>query len=313
MLATYMILTLYLLNEMYAFNINVYIIARNEKKCKSIFKNLINNDNFHFIYQDINKHINLEEKVDYIIHAASSANPFSIKNNPIDICFANTLGTINVLEWAKNRSVKNILFTSTREVYGENKQRDISLLSEKDFGSFDTLDNRSCYPESKRMAETLFKSYNLQFNVPFVIARIAHSYGPYMNINNDGRVLSDFISDAVNSKNIVLKSDGSALRSFCYITDAVSALFLILLKGGCGQAYNVSNETEEISLKKLAELIISINDNPKINVEYKIENSTVYCAYKRIGLNTKKIEDLGWRPEIDLNLGLSKTLLFFKS
>src|SRR5690606_6501333 len=115
-------------------------------------------------------------------------------------------------------------------------------------GILDPLDYRSCYPESKRMAENLFKSYSLQHKVHFNILRIAHVYGPGIQIHNDGRVMGDLINDAINNRQIHLKSDGKAIRAFCYITDALEAIFRILINGKNDDSYNIANETEPVTI-----------------------------------------------------------------
>jgi nucleoside-diphosphate-sugar epimerase len=139
--------------------------------------------------------------------------------------------------------------------------------------------------------------------------RIAHSYGPGMKIDNDGRIMADLISDIVNNRNIILKSSGETIRAFCYITDAIKAMFLVLLEGEKGQAYNIANETEDISIKNLAELLISLQPEKKLKVEYQIsKNQHGYTSYKRTPLNTDKIEKLGWKPVILLKQGLMRTI-----
>ena len=221
---------------------------------------------------------------------------------------SNLLGTINILELAREKDVKKVLFASTREVYGENKTED--SLSEKSFGNIDCMDNRSCYPESKRAAETLCKSYYLQFGVNFNVARIAHTYGPGMKLENDGRVMADLLACAINGKNIILKSKGDALRAFCYINDTICGLFKIMLKGRESEAYNLANETEEISILRLAELIISIVPHKNLQVEFQIskEQQNAYCNYKRVKMDTKKLYSLGWVPTISLKDGIERTI-----
>ena len=154
----------------------------------------------------------------------------------------------------------------------------------------------------------------MQYNVNYQIARIAHVYGPGMNIENDGRIMSDIIFDVVNNKNIILKSDGSALRAFCYISDAIRGIFTIVLKGEQNNVYNLSNEEEEISIKKLSELFVELFPEKNIKIEYVIPTlNDVYTNYKRNGLDNKKIYSLGWKIKIKLKEGIKKTVLSFNS
>lgn len=310
MLAYYFACVLMHLNFKKKLNIKVIAAVRNLEKAKKKYSGFLDNNNFKLIKQDVCNPINIEEKINFILHAASTASPYFIKNDPVGIIKANTIGMINVLELARHNKIDNVLFTSTREVYG--KISDLELIKENDMGILDPLDSRSCYPESKRIAEQICKSYYLQYNIPFTIARIAHSYGPGMEINKDGRVMSDFISDIVNNRNIILKSDGKAVRAFCYISDAVSALFLILLNGKIGEVYNVANETEPIEIREIAQQLVGLEQKKKLKVIFELENNTgLYCKYKRVGLSTKKIEDLGWNIAINLKEGLERTLKSF--
>lgn len=312
MLAYYFTCVLMHLNIKKNFKIKVIALVRNLSKAESKFSSFLDDERFVLLHQDICDEINLIEPVDYIVHAAGAASPKFINNDPVGIIAANTKGTVNVLEFAKKNKVKNILFTSTREIYG--KVEGIEFISEQDMGVIDPMESRSCYPESKRMAEQLFKSYYNQYNIPFTIARIAHSYGPGMEINDDGRVMSDFISDIVNNKNIIMKSTGMAERAFCYINDAVAAMFLILLDGKIGEAYNIANETEPMMIRDVALLLVDIFKEKSLSVTYELNNDqNGYCKYARVGLDTNKIEMLGWKPMITLSEGMKRTVLSFEN
>ena len=310
MLATYIIYFLHYLNINKESNIKIYALARNKKKAEEIFNDLVGDKNFIIINQDVTKEILIDEKIDYIFHFASSANPKNISENPVEIIKANTLGTINICELAlKNKAL--VFFASTREIYGKIEEKE--FVKESDMGVCDCLEDRACYPESKRISETICKSYNLQYKMRYQICRIAHVYGPGMNIDNDGRIMSDIISDIVNNRNIILKSDGSAQRAFCYLSDAVRAIFLILLNGKENDVFNLSNEEEEISIKNLAKLGAQLFLEKNIKIEYQISNNNnnLYTNYKRSKLDNSKLYELGWRIKIDLKSGIRKTVLSF--
>ncbi|MEH7495821.1 NAD-dependent epimerase/dehydratase family protein, partial [Neobacillus niacini] len=310
MLAYYFTCVLMHLNIFNNYNIKVIALVRNVDKAKDKFSQFLNNENFKLLPQDVCQPINLSEPVHYILHAAGAASPKFIKNDPVGIINANTIGTLNVMELARHNPVENVLFTSTREIYGKTER--IQFITENDMGVLDPLDSRSCYPESKRLAEQLCKSYYLQYGVPFTTVRIAHSYGPGMEINEDGRVMSDFISDVVNNRNIVMKSDGIAERAFCYISDAVVAMLVVMLKGEIGEAYNVANETEPFAIRTVAKKLVDLF--PEKGIEVILQESadqSGYCKYDRVGLDTKKVEALGWKPIVGLNIGLKRTVLSF--
>lgn len=303
MLATYLVYFLNYLNVIENLNIKIIGIVRNREKAIKIFEGI----KIELLVQDIQVEINYNDKVDYIFHMASSANPRAILENPIDIIKANTIGTFNVFELARSKSAK-VIFTSTREIYGK-LDESIEFIKENDMGIVDCLERRACYPESKRIGETICNSYFYQYGVKYNIIRIAHVYGPGMNIDGDGRIMSDLIENISKHQNIILKSDGTALRAFCYITDAIRGLLLILIEGKDNEVYNLSNEKEEIMIKDLAKKIIDISGE-KIEIEYHISNSGAYTNYKRIGLNNKKLEKLGWNIKIDLDKGLEKQIRF---
>lgn len=311
MLAYYMVCAVMYLNEKQGFNTHVIALVRNEAKAKTKFEEFLGDDNFQLCVQDVCDPIKIDEHIDYIVHAAGAASPWFIKNDPVGIVRANTLGTMNVMECARQAGVSNVLFLSTREIYGEVK--DVSMIKETDMGILDPKEPRSCYPESKRMAEQILQSYYGQYKVPYTLARIAHSYGPGMIIENDGRVMSDFICDTVHRRNIILKSEGLAERAFCYITDAVSALFIILLKGEAAEAYNVANETEPTPIKDAAQKLVELFPENDRKVIFEIAKDTSgYCAYKRVGLDTGKLEKLGWKVAVTLEEGMKNTVLSFE-
>ena len=311
MLATYTTYLLCYLHKERSCNLRVIALCRTKSIGENLFYPFLKESWFLLLCQDICDPIQPPFKVDYIFHLAGNASPYFIKNDPVGIIKSNVLGTYNVAELARKNNVQNIVFASTREVYGKNE--DLLMLSENDYGVVNPLEDRACYPESKRAAETLLRSYWLQFQIPSSIVRIAHCYGPGMKLKNDGRVMADLLSNVVNGEDIVLNSDGSAERAFCYITDAVLAMFIVLFNGESGKAYNVANETEPVSIKKLAELLVDINKNKHLKVVINIPEivSNIYCNYKRSGLDIFEIEKLGWFPKVSLKEGLIKTIKSF--
>ncbi|MCI1071758.1 NAD-dependent epimerase/dehydratase family protein [Lactococcus lactis] len=310
MLATYLAYVIYYLDVHKNFQTKIIGTARNMEKANAKFQSL-SKEYFELVQHDVTQPFDYEKDIDYIIHAASNASPKFISTDPVGIIKANTLGTMNLLELARTKRIQNFLFLSTREIYGKSIK---NLLTEQDYGGFDILSPRACYPESKRMAETLLESYSVQYEIPYTVTRIAHSYGPGMEINNDGRIMSDLISNVVNHEDIILKSEGTAERAFCYISDATTALLTVLLNGDSGQAYNVANEDEPIQIRDLAQKLVSLLPDEKLKVKFDIptSQSTAYSTDGRTVMDMSKIEKLGWNRLVDLDSGLKKTIESFE-
>lgn len=308
MLASYVTWLLLYLHEYAKINVSVVALCRNRQKAEQYFGSYVGKPYFHLLIQDVCEPIAYEGKVDYVFHLAGNASPYFINSDPVGIMRCNLLGTMNVLEYARDCQTEKVIFASTREVYGKNEEAE--RLDEQAFGMLDPLEDRSCYPESKRAAETLLKSYYLQYGVNFNAIRIAHSYGPTMQLENDGRVMADLMGDVVAGRDIVLKSSGEAIRAFLYITDAVVGMFTVLFHGETAKAYNLANETEPISIKDLAHMLAASRADKKIHVVVSEGGQKGYCAYRRTALNTTAVEQLGWKPLISLKEGINRVLQF---
>jgi nucleoside-diphosphate-sugar epimerase len=306
MLASYVTWLLLYLHEHAGINISVFALCRNRQRAEQYFGSYLGEPYFRLLIQDVCEPLAYEGKVDYVFHLAGHASPYLINSDPVGIMKCNLLGTINVLEYARKCHTIKVIFASTREVYGKNDEAE--LLDEQAFGTLNPLDDRSCYPESKRAAETLLKSYYLQYGVNFNTIRIAHSYGPTMKLENDGRVMADLMGDVVAGRDIMLKSSGEAVRAFLYITDAVVGMFTVLFHGAPAMAYNLANETEPISIRDLARLLASSRKDKNIQVVVSKSEQKGYCAYRRTALDTSAIEQLGWKPQISLIEGINRLL-----
>lgn len=311
LLARYLSFYLLTYNKIKNTDIKVVLLARNREKTLQNFSYFEGDDNLTYLFQDVCDKIVYEQPIDYIFHAASNASAHAIRTNPIDIIKSNLFGTFNVLELAKEKNVSKVVFPSTREIYG--KVTDLDVIHENDMGTLDPMDERNCYPESKRMAEAIFKSYSKQYEIPFNILRIAHTYGPCMPLANDGRVMSDLINFAIQGENIVLNSDGTALRAFCYVSDAILGILNVMCNGKSNEVYNLSNTTEAIAIRDLAKKIAS-NVPYDIKVEYKEASAEVlkgYTSYKIVNMDNSKLESLGWKPSVSLEEGLQRTIQYF--
>ena len=282
-------------------NIKIYAMARNLEKLNDRFNYFCKNELFVPVIQDVCEKSNLDN-VDFIIHGASNANPKLYVEDPIGTMNANYLGMMNLLDLAEKCNSK-ILYISSGDVYGENVI-DKEYLCENDYGYVDLLNVRSSYASSKRAAETLCVSYASQKKVDVSIVRPAHIYGPTFTAG-DSRAVSDFIRNVKNDNDIVMKSDGSSVRSYCYVGDAAVGIFKVLLFGKSAEAYNISNTNEIISIKELATTIARIA-NKSLIVELPTDyvSKQIDTNVKIIKMSSNKLEELGWKPEINIEKGI---------
>lgn len=290
----------------------VICLVRNIDAAQKRFAEYKERNDLEWVVQDVCDPVEIKFKVDYIIHAASQASPKYYGKDPVGTLSANVLGTANMLNLAVKNNVKGFLFFSSGEVYGHVDPSQIPL-KENLYGYIDPLDVRSCYAESKRLGETMCISWMHQYDVPVKIIRIFHTYGPGMKLD-DGRVFADFVSDVVNGRDIVMRSDGKAIRAFCYLSDAIIAFFTVILKGEIGQAYNVGNDKAEISVIDLANLLVSLYPERKLKAIKQDESVTpgyLKSPFNRHVPDINKIKQLGWIPQINLNEGFRRTIESF--
>ena len=295
-----------------SYNTSVIALVRNRQKAENRFRHLLSNSNLKIVVQDVTAPIQVEEKIDFIIHAASQASPKYYKTDPVGTLSANVLGTINLIELARKNNVESFLFFSSGEVYGEVKAEDIPI-KEDTFGYLNCANVRACYGESKRMGENICVSYHVQYGVPAKIIRPFHTYGPGMALD-DGRVFADFVANVVNRQDIVMMSDGSAIRPFCYLRDATLGFLTVLVKGENGQAYNVGNPNEEHSILELAEIMVGLYPDFGLKVIKNIpiaDANYMKSPILRNSPNIDKIRQLGWQPEVTAQEGFKRTVASF--
>lgn len=307
MIGSYVMNTLVTLNKYYNSNIKIIALVRDPEKLK---KEILEDENITVINYDVINPLEIDKKADYIIHAASPASPVIMKNKPFETNLANTLGTYNTLKYAQRCNAKSYLFISSREIYGEPLENQDMFFEDGMLGFVDPLVPRNGYAEGKKAAENMCVSMKEEYGLNTKIARLAHTYGPGMSIY-DGRVQADFLKNAINNENIIMKSDGSSIRTYTYISDAVSALFKILLESK-DIVYNVSNEEDEVSIKMLADRIAEIA-NVKVIMQIDNSNSKGSASFKKGILSSKKIrEELNWKPKYNINEGFKRTIEFLK-
>lgn len=312
-LAAYLVKTILYLNETrFHKKAKVFGLIRNKKSVSFRFADYKNRKDLVFFTQDVCNPIKIKNKIHFIIHAASRATPKYYGKDPVGVLSANILGTTNLLKLAKQKKVASFLFFSSGEVYGEVAEKDIPT-KENMYGYVDPTVVRSCYAESKRMGETICVSYAHQYGVPAKIVRPFHTYGPGMALD-DGRVYADFVSNIVNNQNIIMKSNGSATRAFCYIADATIGFFKVLLQGKTCEPYNVGNDKGEISIMELAHRLVKLFPEKKLKVirqESCLLKGYIKSKISRTCPDISKIRALGWTPKYSIEEGFSRTVRSF--
>jgi UDP-glucuronate decarboxylase len=269
---------------------------------KDNIKNLLNNPYFEFIRHDICFPLYVE--VDEIYNLACPASPIHYQFDPVQTTKVNVLGSINMLGLAKRLKIK-ILQASTSEIYGNPTTHP---QSEDYWGNVNTIGPRACYDEGKRCAETLFFDYYRQHKLDIKVVRIFNTYGPRMH-PNDGRVVSNFIIQALNGQDITVYGDGSQTRSFCYIDDLVDGIFRMMnANTGFTGPVNLGNPVET-SVLDLAKLIIELTDSRSKIIFKNLPQDDPEKRKPDISLAINKLD---WQPSVELEEGLLKTIDYFK-
>lgn len=294
--------TLTRLNEVKNAGIGVYAASRSEESFAARFENKKG-----LFYLAYNLNERLDGKFDYIIHAASNADPKMFAEDPVGTMTANFTGACNLLENARERGCGRFLFVSSGEVYGQYDGK-TDAFGEDYSGRVDFTEPRGCYPSAKRAAENLAACYAYQYGVDTVTVRPSHTYGP-TQLKRDSRAMSQFFRAASEGRDIVLKSTGETVRSYTCVFDAVSGIFTVLLKGARGEAYNIANSASAVSIAALAREIASYAG---VKVVFDIGEVKGAGSISRGVLSGEKLEKLGWRPKYPLSRGAVTTLDIMK-
>lgn len=308
MLGGYILRTLAELNHTKNFNMKLYALVRNPAKLPEDLR-----DEVEVIVQSVTEPIAHEAVFDYVFHTASPASPRIMREDPVGTAAANTLGAYYTLQAAQRSNAKGYLFISSREIYGQPYEGQ-KFFTEDTYGFVDPLDPRSCYPEGKKAAETMCASFRQQYGLNTKIARLAHTFGPGMSID-DGRVQADFLKNVVNHQDIVLKSEGTAIRTYTYVSDAVAAIFYILLNTP-DMVYNIASEESTVSIRDLAQTLVEAYPERNLKLVFDIPkpSENTGCAPFTLGiLNSEKLRKVGWKPVYSLKEGLMRTVRFLES
>lgn len=261
--------------------------------------------NFEFIKHDVTFPFIYEKSIDFILNFACPASPVQYQINPVKTIETNFIGMSNLLKLAKDRQIP-ILQASTSEVYGDPA---ISPQKETYWGNVNPIGVRSCYDEGKRAAETLCFDYMRQFNLDVRVIRIFNTYGPNMSIN-DGRVVSNFIVQALRNSDITVYGNGNQTRSFCYVSDLVDGIYkIVLVPGTLDYPINLGNPYE-LTVKSLAEKIILLTNSSSSIIHVELPSDDPQKRKPDIG---KALKLIGWNPQVDIDEGLLKTIEYFKN
>ena len=282
---------------------NVIVVDNLLTGLKANLDNFTKSKNFSFINMDVQNHIQIDGEVDYVLHLASAASPKAYTDNPINTLKAGSIGTINTLGLAKAKNAKYLL-TSTSEIYGD---PEISPQPESYWGRVNPNGVRSMYDEAKRFAEAAVSSYNRIYNIDSRIVRLFNTYGPKMKIN-DGRVVTNFIVQALNGEDITIYGKGNQTRSFCYVSDTVAGI-IKAMDSESNEVFNIGNPNE-ITILQLAETIVQLTES-KSGVNYQELPDDDPTQRKPDISKAKNILD--WKPDIGLEEGLNKTIGWVKA
>lgn len=277
----------------------VHVIAcvRDEDKARRMFGSA-DRGNLQLLISDILSMPTdrLTQRVDYMIHAASQTSSRAFVDEPVETIFTAIDGTRRALQFAKNNDVKCFVYLSTMEVYGT--PSDDEKIDEKHGTDLDTMQPRSCYPESKRLCEILCASWQKEYGLPVRVLRLTQTFGPGVRCD-DGRVFAEFARCAMEKRDIVLKTAGLTCRSYLYTADAASAILTVMLRGEDGQAYNAANESTYCSIREMAELVAAECADGKIGVRIEAAEDPSKLGYAptlHMNLDTSKLRALGWKP-----------------
>lgn len=291
----------------YSLGIKIYIATRNIDKSKSRFGT--STKCLNYIQYDAEKPLNFNDSADFYIHGASPASPELFVERPVETMMANILGLKEILDKARENNAR-VLYISSSEVYG--KIETANPIPETACGSIDISNPRSSYGQSKRSAETLCASYIAEYNSDIVVVRPGHIYGPTAS-RSDRRVSSQFMFDAFDGKNLVLKSKGQQLRSYTYTIDCASAILTVLLKGQNGNAYNISNPNSIISIAQMAQFFADYA-NVKLTFELPAdEEKKAFNPMNNSSLDSNRLELLGWKPAFTKEEGFQHSIQILQS
>lgn len=290
-------------NEQDNAGISLWLLSRDKNRLRSRFGEEC--EWKHYVEGDICSEFAFGEPIDFWLHAAANSYPALFCNEPVDTLMKSVCGTKNMLSLALKCGAERFLMVSSGEIYGQyNSSNDVHR--ERDHGTVDILSVRSCYPLGKQAAENLCVCFQEQYHLPVVIARPCHSFGPNALLS-DNRAHMQFLRNAVNAENIVLKSAGLQRRSYLYIADCASALFAVLLKGEVGNAYNICGD-ESMSIRQFAEECAASVERKVLFQDETAGNTKGQTPIQTQILCGDKLRNIGWEPSFSIREGIEHSI-----
>lgn len=294
-------------------NVTVAAFCRNPEKAAQVFAGYSNDPHFVLAKGDLTADIQYDGPVDYIVHGASPTGSKYFVDHPVETIQTAVYGTDRLLRFARDKQVSGMVYLSSLEVYGVPDGK-TETISEKDFGYLDPLSVRSSYSEGKRMVECLCASYASEFEIPVKVVRLSQTFGAGVQYK-DGRVFAEFARSVIEHKDIVLHTEGTTVRSYCYTRDAVCAILTVLLKGTPGEAYNVTNMKTACSIRQMADMAAALDPAAGIKVRIEIPENLASFGYNPqmiIRLDNTRLCSLGWKPTVDLEEMFRRTIRSMK-
>ena len=295
-------------NDMYNSNIKVVALCRNKEKADLRFSQYYDRKDFKLLVQSIFEKIELDEEINYIIHTASPAGLVTSNKDPVETFKVNVFGCDNLLQLAEQKKAEFLLFSSV-DVYGKVPN---GHFVEEHLGELDTTDARNVYAYAKRASENLCACYSKK-GVTSKIVRPSQIMGGGVSLE-DGRIHIDFISQIISRHKIVLKGDGTPIRSFIYITDAITGILQVMADGEPGQAYNICNEDGEMSVLDFAETMsgcVKENIPIEFDMEARRKDVEVKHAISVVTASSEKLKGLGWTPKISIKDACRRMLRYY--
>lgn len=289
--------------------IGIILAGRDQKRTSDRFEPFEEGRDYQFVAYDATKDQTPDVKVDYIIHGASNANPAVFTQQPVETMLANFVGLQTLLKLAVKGDVSRVLYISSSEVYGNKENPDAYM--ENDYGYLDILNQRASYPSAKRAAETLCVAYGEEYGLDTVIVRPGHIYGPTIT-KSDSRASAQFTRSAAASEDIVMKSRGRQLRSYCYTADCASAVLTVLLNGESGNAYNISNRDSIVTISEIANAMAEVAGRSVIYEIPAEQEQKGYNLMTNSSLDSAKLEALGWSACFNLRDGAYRTISMYR-
>ena len=285
-------------NNKYHLNLTIVCLVRNVEKAVKVLDDVA--FNVHFVENSLEKLTidGYERDIDYIIHLAAPTSSTFFVTHPVETFHSITRGTSNLLEIARGKNLKSMVYVSSVESYGSIYD-DSNSIDEEQQGFINPLSTRSCYSMGKRSAECLCYLYYSEYQLPVKIARLTQTFGAGIS-QDDNRVFAQFARSVINCKDIILNTEGKSSKPYCYTIDAIDAILTILLKGKNGEAYNVANTDTYMSIKEMAELV-SNDFSPQTNVIIDIKEGMGYAPTTLWKLSCNKLKALGWKPHYNIN------------